>query len=368
MAMHQEIRASAAPVPITGPRLSFPEGPFFHLHRADGSDYEIGEFRAWAGYKDLGSAAATSDVAHFQHVLSFAGTEAAGRTGVHAHLAHAHIIIPTSGRGVFSYDGVVTEAVPGSVIVQHGGTVHDQFEYSYSAASDADNRRTPQTIDLPTAGAPVRSFSFLELFVPKAFANVEIVPPGEVTDADQRTAWAHPYHTPGAYFFHQAHDAPGAAYQPMAGGQNLEARCAETWRPSAGMVATWLIRLALGSGAEGPAVALEISGEEGGVEILYAVAGSALLRTHDGREVRLETGDTLTCSQGLVAEITAASPDLRLVKFFIAAKVQALRARTAEEIARLEELGGQIVTGCEVRPEHDSRDVNFLQGPSDSGQ
>ena len=33
-------------------------------------------------------------------MLSFAGTDVSGRTGVHAHLAHAHIVIPTSGRAV----------------------------------------------------------------------------------------------------------------------------------------------------------------------------------------------------------------------------------------------------------------------------
>ena len=61
---------------------------------------------------------ATDGLVHFQHVLSFAGSETAGRTGIHAHFAHAHIVIPTSGRGVFSYDGVVTDAEPGSCSVR----------------------------------------------------------------------------------------------------------------------------------------------------------------------------------------------------------------------------------------------------------
>jgi quercetin dioxygenase-like cupin family protein len=107
-----------------------PDGPIFELQRASQADYELGAFRSWAGYKDLGSDRATNGLALFQHVLSFGPSEVSGRTGIHCHLAEVHIVIPTSGRGVFSYDGVVTEAVPGSVIVQHGGTVHDQFEYS----------------------------------------------------------------------------------------------------------------------------------------------------------------------------------------------------------------------------------------------
>ena len=121
MAMHKQVMLEDAVVPISGRPLTLPAGPIFHLQRAGQSDYEIGEFRAWAGYKNLGSDDATDGLAHFQHVVSFAGTEQAGRTGIHAHFAHAHIVIPTSGRGVFSYDGIVTEAVPGSVIVQHGG-------------------------------------------------------------------------------------------------------------------------------------------------------------------------------------------------------------------------------------------------------
>ena len=50
---------AGATVSITGRRLSLPEGPIFKLQRAAESDYELGEFRAWAGYKDLGSDAAT---------------------------------------------------------------------------------------------------------------------------------------------------------------------------------------------------------------------------------------------------------------------------------------------------------------------
>lgn len=359
MALHQEILA--APVGMTGRTLTLPAAPIFHLQRAGEADYEIGEFRAWAGYKNLGADTATHDLTHFQHVLSFAGTEAAGRTGIHCHLAHAHIVIPTSGRGVFSYDGVITEAVAGSVIVQHGGTVHDQFDFSYAASSEVENRRTPQAIEPPQAGSPMRSFGFLELFVPKTFANVEIVPPRQVTAADQRTAWAHPYHTPGAGFFLQEHDAPEAAYRPVAGRADLEARDAGTWVPTGRMVATWFIRPASAAVAAAvPPVHLAVAGERGGVEIYYAVDGWAEFGARDGATVRLETGDTLTCSPGLLGEMTACSADLRLIKFFIAARVESLRERNAEEIAQLEALGGRIITGSEVRPQGDSRPVNVL--------
>lgn len=362
--MPEEMRVSEGPVPITGRRLTLPEDPIFHLHRADQSDYEIGEFRAWAGYKNLGSDAATEDLAHFQHVLSFAGTEAAGRTGIHAHLAHAHIILPTSGRGVFSYDGVVTEASAGAVIVQHGGTIHDQFEYSFAAASEADNRRTPQAVEPPAAGAPAASFGFLELFVPKTFANVEIVPPQEVTASDQRTAWDHPYHTPGARFFIQRPDAPGAAYRPMAGRPDLEVRDAQTWEPTGGLVATWIIRPASGTPGGETAAEPSVPGEAGGVQILYMVGGSATLHPAGGAAVRLGPGDTLTCSDGSPGELAECSPDMRLLKFYIAAKAQRLRERTPDEIRRLEALGPGIVTRYEVRPEGDTRPVNLFQDGS----
>src|ERR1700761_471984 len=123
------------PVPITGRQLALPAGPIFHLQRAAEGDYALGAFRAWAGYKTLGADVATDGQVLLQHVLSFGATEQSGRTGIHCHLAQVHIVIPTSGRGVFSYDGVETDAVPGTVIVQHGGTVHDQFSYSYVAAT-----------------------------------------------------------------------------------------------------------------------------------------------------------------------------------------------------------------------------------------
>jgi hypothetical protein len=95
-------------IPITGRQLTLPEGPIFNLQQADHSSHIIGQFRSWAGYKNLGADGATDGLVHFQHILSFAGSDTAGRTGIHAHFAHAHIVIPTSGRGVFSYDGVVT--------------------------------------------------------------------------------------------------------------------------------------------------------------------------------------------------------------------------------------------------------------------
>ena len=169
--------AAIAEIPITGRRLDLPPGPLFHLHKASNARYEIGAFRPWAGYKDYGSEAATHGLALFQHVLSFGPTEQGGRTGVHCHLAHAHIVIPTSGLALFSYDGVVTEAAPGSVIVQHGGTVHDQFRYSYAPASVEENAQTPLAVEPAPADAPLRSFGFLELFVPATMAHVEIVPP-----------------------------------------------------------------------------------------------------------------------------------------------------------------------------------------------
>lgn len=251
--MHKTAQLAEATVPITGRLLTLPDGPIFHLRRSADADYEIGEFRAWAGYKNLGVDEATRGLAHVQQVVSFAGTQAAGRTGIHAHFAHAHIVIPTSGRGVFSYDGVITEAVPGAVIVQHGGTIHDQFDYSYVPASDAETRRTPQSVEPPAPGAAPLSFGFLELFVPKTFANVEIVPPAEVTDADQRTAWDHPYHAEGARYFLQTPDDPGAAWRPLAHRDDLEVRDAGTWAPSGGLVATWIVRPASGSAAGDPA-------------------------------------------------------------------------------------------------------------------
>jgi mannose-6-phosphate isomerase-like protein (cupin superfamily) len=357
MAMHA--RAADAVIPITGRRLTLPAGPIFHLQRAHEADYEIGEFRAWAGYKTLGSDAATDDLVHFQHVISFAGTEAAGRTGIHAHFAHAHIVIPTSGRGVFSYDGLITEAAPGSVIVQHGGTVHDQFDYSYVPASDAETRRTPQTIDPVPPGAPPRSFSFLELFVPKLFANVEIVPPDAVTEADQAAAWDHPYHAKGARFSMQEHDDPAAAWRPVAGREDLEARDAETWGPSGGLVATWFVRPAAPL-TKGRPVVLGVAGERGGVDIRYMVSGSAKFARPDGEEFVLAAGDTLTCSQGLAGDAFACSPDMRMVRFFVSARAQSLRERTPDEIAAVEALGARIVTRREVRPTGDTRPVNVL--------
>jgi quercetin dioxygenase-like cupin family protein len=358
--MASETQTADAIVPITGRRLDLPKRPIFHLQRADEADYEIGEFRAWAGYKNLGSDTATDDLAHFQHVLSFAGTQAAGRTGIHAHLAHAHIVIPTSGRGVFSYDGVVTEAVAGGVIVQHGGTIHDQFEYSFAAGSDAENRRTAQSIDPAPPGAPEASFGFLELFVPRSFANVEIIPPGEVSEADQRTAWDHPYHAPGARFFLQDAAAPGAAYRPLAGDDALEVRDAETWAPTAGLVATWFIRPAGPASSGKAAVSLEIPGEENGVVILYIVAGSARFIHEGGEAFTLGAGDTLTHDQGVVSGPLDASTDMRLVRFFISSKAQGLMARTPAEIQRLEALGPRIITRREVRPDGDTRPVNVL--------
>lgn len=360
--MPDDLPLAEPPTPMTGRLLTLPTGPFFHLQRAEKSTYRIGEFRAWAGYKNLGTDVATHDLAHFQHVLSFAATEQAGRTGVHAHLAHAHIVIPTSGQGTFSYDGVITVAVLGMVIVQHGGTVHDQFNYSYAAASDEENRRTPLAVEGPAAGTPLRSFGFLELFVPRAFANVEIVPPGAVTPTDQATAWDHPYHAPG-HFALQREEAPDAAYRPVAGHDDLEARDAGTWDASDRLVATWILRpVATGStSAALTPMTLGIVGESGGIEIFYMVSGSGRFRPAGGAEVWLHAGDTSTHSQGELEGPFEVSPDFRLLRFFIAARAQLLRERTPAEIARIEALGPAIIRGREIRPPNDTRPVNALR-------
>ena len=348
-------------IPISGRQLALPDGPIFHLHRAEQVDYEIGAFREWAGYKEFGADAATDGLALFQHVLSFGPTEQGGRTGIHCHLAHAHVVIPTSGRALFSYDGVVTEAAPGSIIVQHGGTIHDQFQYSYAAGSRAENGLTPLSVDPAPADAPPRSFGFLELFVPRTMAHVEIVAPEAVSDTDQRTAWAHPYHAAQACYALQAADDPGAAYGPVPGYPDLEARDGATWDVTGGLVATWIIRPASPMPPGGEPVSLEVPGEQGGLEILYMVVGSASVRRDSGETVVLQEGDTLTCSQGAVGQPFDCSLDMRLLRFFIAAKAQLLRERTPQEIAQLQNLGPAIITHREIRPDGDSRPVNFMQ-------
>ena len=346
-------------VPITGRRLALPPGPIFALQRATAADYELGAFRAWAGYKDLGCDAATDGLVLFQHVISFAPTEQTGRTGIHCHLAHVHIVIPTSGRGVFSYDGVTTEAVPGEVIVQHGGTVHDQFSYAYVAATPEETKRTPVSLEPTPPDAPPQSFGFVELFVPRTIANVEIVAPGEVTAEAQATAWDHPYHAAGASYAMQAADAPTAGFHAVAGSPGLEARDCRTWEPSAELVATWIVRPATGA-AHGHEVSLGIPGETGGLSILFMASGSASFERQGGELVTLGAGDCLTCSAGLVGPPTEPALDMRLLVFYISARAEALQERTAEEIDRLEAMGPGIITRRAVRPAHDDRAVNFL--------
>ena len=354
------MEATFAEIPITGRQLTLTPGPVFHLQKAD-PRYEIGAFRPWAGYKDYGSDAATSGLALFQHVLSFGPTEQGGRTGVHCHLAQVHIVIPTSGRAFFSYDGVVTEAGPGSVIVQHGGTVHDQFLYSYAPASVEENSKTPLSVEPAPPGASLASFGFLELFVPATMAHVEIVPPQAVTETDQRTAWRHPYHAKGARFALQREGDPDAGYRPVRGRPALEARSGGTWKASGGLVATWIVRPVSKASEDAPPIDLAVPGEHGGLELLFVVAGSATVAREDGQTILLETGDCLTASQGLVGQPLDASPDLRLLRFFIPARAQQLRERTPDEIEAVQKLGPDIVTAREVRPDGDPRPVNFLQ-------
>ena len=345
-----------------GRRLTLPPGPIFRLQRDDEAEHEIGAFRAWAGYKDYGCDAATDGLVLFQHVLSFGPSETSGRTGVHCHLAHVHIVIPSSGRGAFSYDGVVTDALPGSVIVQHGGTVHDQFSYTYAAASAEENRKTPLTIDPAPPGASAQSFSFLEFFVPRTMADVEFVAPAAVTPEDQATAWDHPYHAPGARYALQSPDDPGAGWRPVQGLPLFQARDADTWAPTNRLVATQILRAAADGPASGEAVALDVPGETGGLEVFLVVQGSVVMHTPDGSAVILETGDCLTCTAGLAGAPGTPSDDLRLLRFFVSARAEALYERSREEIERLEALGPTLVRRREVRPEGDSRPVNFLSG------
>lgn len=343
-----------------GRRLTLPPGPIFHLQRAAEAEHEIGAFRPWAGYKDYGCAAATDGLVLLQHVLSFGPSEVSGRTGVHCHLAHVHIVIPVSGRGVFSYDGVVTEALPGSVIVQHGGTVHDQFSYSYAAASAEENRMTPLTVDPAPPNGPAQSFSFLELFIPPTVADVEFVAPAEVTPEVQATAWDHAYHAPGACYSLQGPDDSGAAWRPVEGLPGFELRDAATWGPTNRLVATQILRAAAEGHAAGAPAPLGVPGEAGGLEIYLVVRGKVRLQAPEEATVTLETGDCLTCTAGLAGTLEAPSEDLRLLRFHVSARAEALYERSPEEIARLEALGPALIRRREVRPKGDTRPINFL--------
>jgi hypothetical protein len=349
------------PIPTSGRPLALKPGPIFHLQRADAAKHELGAFRAWAGYKDFGCDAATDGLVLFQHVLSFAPSEVSGRTGIHSHLAHVHIVIPSSGEGVFSYDGVVTPALPGTVINQHGGTVHDQFSYSYAAASPEENRLTPLRVDPTPPSAPPESFSFLELFVPSVIADVEIVPPGSVTPQDQATAWDHPYHAPSGRFSVQPADDPGAAWRPVEGHLEWQARDAGTWDASGRLVATHILRAAVAAPTEAAPVSLAIPGEAGGLEVFLVVAGAVSVRRPNGAPLRLEAGDCLTCTAGLAGAPSEPSPDVRLLRFFVSSRAEGLWQRSPAEIEQLEAMGPKIIRRREVRPEGDPRPVNCLR-------
>jgi hypothetical protein len=90
------------------------------------------------------------------------------------------------------------------------------------------------------------------------------------------------------------------------------------------------------------------------------MSGSASFRRGEGAAFTLGAGDTLTCSQGLAAGPFDPSSDMRLVRFFVSARAQALRERTPAEIEQLEALGAGLITGREVRPAGDARPINVL--------
>ena len=253
---------------------------------------------------------------------------------------------------------MVTEAVPGDVIVQHGGTVHDQFAYSYAAATAEENKKTPISLEPLPADAPLQSFGFLELFVPSLIADVEIVPPADVTPADQAAAWDHPYHAAGSSYFLQPASAPTAAYHPVAGHPELEARDCHTWAPSNALVATWIVRPA--AGAAGREISLDLPGEVTGLTLVFVASGSATVQGGDGAVV-IGPGDALTAFGKEISLPAEASPDLRLVLFKLSARVEALCERTPAEIERVKALGPRIITRRVVRPAHDDRPVNYLR-------
>jgi hypothetical protein len=358
--MPDDVSSLDTQIPLTGRRLKLPPGPIFNLQRADAARHELGAFRAWAGYKDMGTDAATDGQILFQHVLSFGPSEASGRTGVHCHLAHVHIILPSSGHGTFSYDGVVTDALPGTVICQHGGTVHDQFYYSYAAAPPEENARTPVTVDPPAPGAPPQSFSFLEFFVPSVIADVELVAPADVGPDEQATAWDHPYHAPDAFFALQGPDEAAAAWRPAAGLPQFAVRDGGTWVPSGRLVQT-LILAAAGAAAGGEPLSLDIPGETGGLEVWFVVAGSVGLHDPDGAPLLMETGDCLTCTAGLGGLPRGPSPDLRLLRFFVSSRAEELWQRSREEIEALEARGPAIARRRRVRGPDDAGPVNMLR-------
>jgi hypothetical protein len=243
--------------------------------------------------------------------------------------------------------------------VQHGGTVHDQFAYSYVAASAEENKQTPIRVEPEPPGAPPRSFGFLELFVPRTIANIEIVPAEAVTDAEQATAWDHPYHAAGASYALQPADALTARYHPVIGHPDLEARDCHTWSPSNELVGTWIVRPA--RGATGRDISLSIPGEVGGLKLLFMAAGSAAFHRNSGETLVLNAGDCLTCRADLIGDPLEPSPDMRLVLFFVSARAESLYERTPAEIARLESLGPAIITQRVVRPAHDDHPVNYLR-------
>jgi hypothetical protein len=81
----------------------------------------------------------------------------------------------------------------------------------------------------------------------------------------------------------------------------------------------------------------------------------------DGTSVRLEAGDCLSCTAGLAGAPSEPSAGLRLLRFFVSARAEALWERSPEEIARLEAMGHAIIRRREVRPANDRRPVNVLR-------
>jgi hypothetical protein len=179
--------------------------------------------------------------------------------------------------------------------------------------------------------------------------------------ADQAAAWDHPYHAAASRYALQSADDPAAAYHPVTGRPDLEARDGDTWAPTGSLVATWIVRPAAEAASSAAhAVSLEIPGEVGGLKLLFMAQGSATFHRPGGAAVVLSAGDCLTCSADLVGDPIAPSPDMRLLLLYVSARAEQLRERSPSEIERLESLGARIVTRREVRPADDRRRINFL--------
>ena len=296
--------------------------------------------------------------------------EDTGPTDFHLHLPPGgfQLVLVTSGCFAFDYDGRMSQAAPGTVMLQ-SAIVHRQLFYTWSGMETKKNLETPQSV-VPDALTMGYSGKFLEAFItdPTTFPNPTIVSKNIIDEAEtSKIAWSHLSHDrpAGASFWYQDPYSLNALYRKISetkiiSKRGVYIRDLGIQHASGELVCGHIIATDPDGYSLLPkshkAILSDCDFAKGEVVIFRIIRGAATISDNFGRMITMQAGDTITANPQSIT-LHEMQADTQILRLGLLDGIEKLRSWTPVQRDEIDKLGHRLIV------QHETRNIDKIERP-----